>query len=496
MAQGVALQAGDSIYIDMGNNDFRGYADLNNAGAAAYFVDDTEDHHNLKVADGKAGNYDFYIKLDKGTGSSVSIIKPRSGDVTTTNYVAALGDDFGGTHIVYVHAWGTFGAETYKLTDLTVLPIKSDVSQFVLVSFAPGTTDFDWDTKLTQTGDVTPDTNVSAVFTIDTVGTKTVNTTYHWEGGAVANVNYLDLIRSSLETKHELINHNESEYKLLNVELEVGDVFSFCVKVSEADHWVKHENIKSDTPSEIKACFKSHVAGDLSNGNFEVVTAGSYDFYVAKDGSVVYIAASTPSADRTGWKAVVNDADAAITLDTGNLNQINLTNKALVATDKVLFSNSDGTVTMGYDDIKAALPAAVKANFEKGANNEIIVKADCDATYDFYCDLIEGIWINKQTAPVAHTVNFSGPDAIYDYDPDFFAHVWDNDSHQKDVLLTNVSAGVYSLNWNESWEPTKIMVFRCKPGGTAPHWGEETPGKVWAESNQVDWGLTVTVTFS
>ena len=196
------------------------------------------------------------------------------------------------------------------------------------------------------------------------------------------HTNYLMVERGSESTKYELENYNESEYKLLNVELKYADEFSFCVHVGTIDQWVKYANIKSDTDASVKAKFSSVVSETASNGNFKVETAGTFDFYVAKDGTVVYIANHT--------EPVVNHYTITIGTQTydlvegepftdgdGNTYE-QWSYSGPVAADAVIsFHNNE-------DVINPVMEANTK--FEQNATTKVIT-CKTAGTYDFYVKL-------------------------------------------------------------------------------------------------------------
>ena len=190
-------------------------------------------------------------------------------------------------------------------------------------------------------------------------------------------------------------------------------------------------------------------------------------------------------------------AEKNIYASTTNDNEIYIQNVELAVGDKIIFKNTAKSLEQGYAQIKDDCPGA--ASFSAGSSNELTVKTGEAGTYDFYIDLsvTKGIWVVKHVPTVHKTVNISGPDWLYQADPDFFAHVWDGSSHYVDVLLTKTSDGVYDLAFAESWTPTNIKVYRCKPGASAPHFdGGDTEGKVWNQSNEVAWAASMSVTFA
>lgn len=462
MKTGVELQDGDSIYIDMGNSDYRHIEELNGYAAAPLFEADTSDHDNLKLKEGNAGTYDFYIKKEKGEyHDSIVIVQQRSSSVTTTEYAANLGDEFGGDHVVYVYSWGYWGAESNKLTDLSKLPIKSDVNNFVVVSFAEGTTSFDWDEALAKTGDVTPNADPSKIFKIDTYKALPEVTTYHW-GDEIEYVNYLDLWRGENNTKTELVPQGENEYKILGVSLEAGDVLSFCVVVDEANEWSKFANVKDESP--VYDDFKAHDTVETtepSYGNIEVVNSGTYSFYVLKHTTAasyktVYI---TEYVDRSGWKAYINTTETAVTETGDNDNQIEIKNLQLEAGDEIIFKKTSASLEKGYAQIKDACPAATF--FEEGADNVLKVKAGGEGTYEFYVDVTasKAIWIVKQgyVPPVDPTSYLY---LVRDGQPDTKLELVPNTATEMKIENTSLQEGdivSFKVDGDDTWKKYSNM---------------------------------------
>lgn len=213
---------------------------------------------------------------------------------------------------------------------------------------------------------------------------------------------------------HALVENGEGEYKLLNLELALNDVFKIKMSSDDSD-WRGYDQFKTVGAGSAHANFADDGTDDH---NVKCLVAGHYDFYigVAADpdgdnaGKSIWVAEHPEPVDRTGWKAVVNGVDQAVSNNTENENEIYIKDVELAVGDTIIFQNADGSVKQGFAQLKEVAGNG-SAHFEAGTNGEL--KALDAGTYDFYVDLSleKGIWVAKQVDPstlvtVTFTVNF------------------------------------------------------------------------------------------
>ena len=336
-----------------------------------------------------AGEYyvDYYVNASDGNHISlyrvVSPITPVNVTITL-----ALGDFATGATYVYAWAWGNHygGGKLVAATSLTSITLDSVASGFVLLTSAEEITDTE---NFPKTGVVKQSANISEIKT----GTLTY-TNDNSEGKGLFTYgtpsedarNYLLLERGTNPgQKLDLSDYNTAEYNIINVELEKDDIFSIRVDNStEQGKWLKYDQTKENTDASVKAKFEKYSnPGQASDGNFKVAVAGSFDFYVAKDGTYVYIADHAPVVTNhytltigSSVKELI-EGETFIDGDSKEYTQWYIKNVTLAVDDVLVFKNNE-------DSIVPALEESTK--FEQNATTKAIT---CKAagTYDIYLKL-------------------------------------------------------------------------------------------------------------
>lgn len=406
----VALALNDIFKIKMSEDDedWRGYADFKTVGEGSAHASFEESDGNVKCL--KAGTYDFYVAVskdadDNNPGKSIwvaeHLVPERTGwkavlngankEVTLNQendqeimYSATLAAD---DQLVFQNADGSKeqgydqlknGQNDFTKGENNELVVKAaGAYQFYInLTEAKGIWAIKDGEPLEQAqgggegGGENPQQSTVPAHTLRVFGESPVN--------------------HALTAKQD-----ESEYYIIGLQFADNDVFK--IKMSEDDSdWRGITALKTGGAS------ANFVDDESNDHNIKVTTGGKFNVYVAvtpdaegvNQGKSIWI---EEYVDRTGWKAVVNGADQAVSNSADNLKQIEIKNVELEVGDTIIFQNADGSKKQGFAQIKETNVKGL-ANFEAGENNEL--KATAAGTYDFYVEISEtkGIWVVKQGA--------------------------------------------------------------------------------------------------
>ena len=386
---------------------------------------------NIVVSVGGEYYVDYYVNASDGNHISLyKVITP----ITPVNVTITLAlDTFadGASHI-YAWAWGNHygGGKLIEATSPTSITLDSVASGFVLLTSAEAITDTE---NFPKTGVLKQSANVTEI----KVGTLSYTGKENGEGKFLFTYgtpsaepeNYIYLERgTSPAQKLELSEYNASEFNILNVKLEKDDIFSIRVT---GDHWLKYEQTKENTDASVKAKFEKYSnPGQASDGNFKVAVAGSFDFYVAKDGTYVYIADHAPVVTNhytltigSSVKELI-EGETFIDGDSKEYTQWYVKNVTLAVDDVLVFKNNE-------DSIVPALEESTK--FEQNATTKAIT---CKAagTYDIYLKLRyqdDKLYIGDHVAVTDREFTITG--ATWDISVAgavFYAWAWGGDTYK------------------------------------------------------------------